>query len=109
DVLPQTLSRLELNLNANQRQMETINVKELLARIPDFGVSLAVDAESRLGSDFKPKAAAANIGLTVDHSGSQSLPGRIRTAGKVEVKTRVATDDMKKVLVDGRLQFDQFN
>lgn len=108
-VLPRPVSEIQIDSVLHQAHMTEIKVKSVDVRLPDYGTSVKVLAETILGPDYMPKQLKTMFEAHVAHSGDERLPGGIKTSGKIDVKVSVDSPDMRLVTVDGSTTFDRFN
>lgn len=107
--LPRPVSDISVNVDLTQVHLEDIKLKEVVVKLPDFGTSVTVKADTSVGADFMPKKLWTKILVNVLHNGDERLPLGVKTSGKVDVNLEIDTKDMRNVAIDGETSFDRFN
>ncbi|MEN9835087.1 MAG: hypothetical protein RL011_1280, partial [Pseudomonadota bacterium] len=106
--LPRPITNFSFATKVHQYGLSDIKIEEMAVKVPDFGASVALTAETKVDQEFLPTNLILNLTSTITHAGDEGLTDGMSTKGKAAFDLSMNSKDMRTMAVNGAAKFDHF-
>ena len=108
-ILPRPINGLEWSTVAQMTELQRLTLQKFAFGLPDMGVSLSASGEVGLSKGLKPADFKAVVGLTVNPTSEDAVPGGVKMNGRVAFEAQAESKNMDLIDLAGKVEFDHFS